>query len=346
MKEDNVKVINQLYSILKKTEQNTSCLSLYLTTRCQLNCKYCDMGKKTQDMPLETIKKSIDFLLYRQNRDVTIQFFGGEPLLRWDLVKKGVAYIEKKHKGCRPRIKIGIATNGILLDKEKLEFLKKKQFYVVFSADGLPATQNINRPPFRKDSASYCYNKVEHALDALVACGIDFFVNMVVGPEDVLRLKENINFFIDKGVKKIRIAYMIGVFWNKSIVAEYFRIVENSFWKGKISRPSVAIQHCENEPILVNSTLTVAHDEQIMIGTALPLGKRFPYLRQAINYGYLDDYHGISEVKRNLCDETKRVLGLASANKKKFQLLVNNIYMGIYYDNLFKRLEYDANRLR
>ena len=113
-------------------------LVLYLTRRCNLRCHYCfvphsDEGKSTR-MSSDTARRAIEVLL-PAHRSATIAFFGGEPLLEWDLLTEVVEFAKHLYSGPgRPHFEI--TTNGTQLDAKKVAFLDREGFDLIISLDG------------------------------------------------------------------------------------------------------------------------------------------------------------------------------------------------------------------
>ena len=110
---------------------------------CNLRCEYCfaakgDFGTGRELMPLETAKKAIDFLIEKSgNRhNLEVDFFGGEPLMNFDVVKKTVEYARKLEKQHNKNFRFTITTNGLLLTDDKIDFINKEMSNVVLSLDG------------------------------------------------------------------------------------------------------------------------------------------------------------------------------------------------------------------
>lgn len=122
-------------------------LYLLVTNNCNLACKYCYAAERTQKlekqiMPFSIAKKTVDFLFSQKKEHYEIVFFGGEPLMNFDLIKKVVEYCNKKNK----KILYSIVTNGTLLNEEKILFIKENQFKIILSIDGGKEVQNSCRP--------------------------------------------------------------------------------------------------------------------------------------------------------------------------------------------------------
>lgn len=338
------KIIDRLCSRIEDKASSVSFLELYLTTRCHLNCRYCAMGKAGKEMALSIVKETIDFLLSTREKKVTLQFFGGEPLFRWPLIKQGVAYLEKQALLRKKEVRIGIATDGILLGSDKIDFFSKRDSYIVFSLDGPEKIQHLNRPAYRQSLRGKFHRVIEDNLITLSRSGVPYFVNMIVGPDNIAQMESSVYYLARKGIRHIRLSYMMGVYWEERIRRIYLRKVRNLYWKCLLLRPSVFIQHCTDEPVLVSSGLAVTPDRKLMVGTTLPLKNRFSNLMKINGYGRLSDYKGIHEIKRNKRHEVRRALELSLPSRHEFDLMASNLQMGISYKQLFEDLSRESSR--
>ena len=119
-------------------------LILQVTQQCNLRCEYCAYSgiyagnrvHSTNRMNLEVAIKAIDFFFAHsiENSEVTIGFYGGEPLLEFELIKKAVSYVKENCNG--KKIRFAMTTNGTLLQGERAEFLAKNGFIIGISLDG------------------------------------------------------------------------------------------------------------------------------------------------------------------------------------------------------------------
>ena len=133
----------QLTPLLNKNSQVIKALCLHIAHTCNLNCSYCfaSQGKYLGDkalMSFETGKAALDFLIANSGtrHNLEVDFFGGEPLMNWDTVKKLVNYarsIEKKHN---KNFRFTLTTNGVLINDEVIDFCNKEMSNVVLSLDG------------------------------------------------------------------------------------------------------------------------------------------------------------------------------------------------------------------
>ncbi|MBR5213533.1 MAG: radical SAM protein [Akkermansia sp.] len=123
--------------------------TLCLTHDCTLRCKYCYAGRKYRHaMTRETAQKAIDISLAeakRVGRGLDLSFFGGEPLLEWELLQWCFEYLESHEEGLIVQPRYGITTNGTLLTPERLEWMAERDFLIGISIDGSPTMHNTNR---------------------------------------------------------------------------------------------------------------------------------------------------------------------------------------------------------
>jgi len=118
-------------------------LCLHIAHDCNLRCSYCFagtgeyMGRRSL-MSLEVGKKAIDFLIENSGnrRNLEVDFFGGEPLMNFDVVKGIVEYARKKEKESGKNFRFTITTNAMLLDEEKRAYINEKMHNVVLRLDG------------------------------------------------------------------------------------------------------------------------------------------------------------------------------------------------------------------
>lgn len=118
-------------------------LCLHAAHACNLNCEYCfaSQGRYRGEralMPYEVGVRAIDFLLENAgpHRTLDVDFFGGEPLLNWDVVKRLVAYARGREPETGKRFRFTLTTNGVLLDDEVIDFANREMHNVVLSLDG------------------------------------------------------------------------------------------------------------------------------------------------------------------------------------------------------------------
>ena len=128
-------------------------LCLHVAHDCNLKCRYCfaeegEYHGKRSLMSAEVGKKAIDFIIANsgKRRNLEVDFFGGEPLMNFDVVKEIVEYGREQEKLHDKNFRFTITTNGILLDDEKQKYINENMHNVVLSLDGRKEINDYMRP--------------------------------------------------------------------------------------------------------------------------------------------------------------------------------------------------------
>ena len=145
----------------KKRPTVVKALCLHIAHDCNLACRYCFAGEGEYHgeralMSYEVGKQALDFLVANSGnrRNLEVDFFGGEPLLNFQVVKDLVAYgrsLEKEHD---KHFRFTLTTNGVLLNDDVMDFVNREMDNVVLSIDGRKEVHNRMRP-FRNGGGSY-----------------------------------------------------------------------------------------------------------------------------------------------------------------------------------------------
>jgi len=139
-------------------------MCLLIAMDCNLRCEYCfastgdySLGRKV--MSFETGKAALDFLLENSDdrRNLEVDFFGGEPLMNWNVVKQLVEYGRSREEEYGKRFRFTITTNGMLLDDEKMDFINKEMSNVVMSIDG---RKEVNDRVRKRVDGTGCYDRI------------------------------------------------------------------------------------------------------------------------------------------------------------------------------------------
>jgi uncharacterized protein len=122
---------------------NVNSITLHVANDCNLRCAYCygNGGSYSEErclMDWQTAKDSVDFLVKYSNdiKDISVVFFGGEPLLNFRTIRKTVAYCRELEKRLDKKFTYSITTNGTLFNKENVTFMKENKFSILVSLDG------------------------------------------------------------------------------------------------------------------------------------------------------------------------------------------------------------------
>jgi len=130
-----------------------------------MSCDYCfeqdsAMHKKAT-MNFEIAKKAVNFLV-KNSKESTLKiiFFGGEPLLEYELIKKIVSYCRKLEKGLNKKFSFTMTTNATLLDSQKMEYFSKEKIGIMISFDGNPEMNSYRKMSDKSESFSRVYENI------------------------------------------------------------------------------------------------------------------------------------------------------------------------------------------
>ena len=136
---------------VKERRAPLKALCMNVSHMCNMVCDYCFAGKGDYGggglMPFETGKRAVDFLVKNSGdrTNLYIDFFGGEPLMNWGVVKEIVGYARSLEQDAGKRFSFTLTTNGLLIDDDVIEFSNKEMDNVVLSLDGRPEVNDHSR---------------------------------------------------------------------------------------------------------------------------------------------------------------------------------------------------------
>ncbi|MGN0435453.1 MAG: thioether cross-link-forming SCIFF peptide maturase [Wujia sp.] len=146
----------------KKRKTVVKALCLHIAHDCNLACKYCFADEGTYNghprelMSYEVGKQALDFLIENSGnrRNLEVDFFGGEPLMNFEVVKKLVEYGRSREKEANKNFRFTLTTNGVLIDDDMIDFCNREISNVVLSLDGRKCVNDVMRPT-RNGKGSY-----------------------------------------------------------------------------------------------------------------------------------------------------------------------------------------------
>ena len=195
-------------ALKKKTSGVIKALCLHIAHTCNLNCSYCfaSQGKYHGEravMSYEVGKRALDFLIENSGtrRNLEVDFFGGEPLMNFDVVKRLVAYareVEGKHG---KNFRFTLTTNGLLIDKDVIDFANREMSNVVLSLDGRREIHDRYRVDYSgKGSFDRIVPKFKELVDARGGKGYYMRGTFTHANPDFL---EDIKVMLDLGFKEL-----------------------------------------------------------------------------------------------------------------------------------------------
>ena len=214
---------------------------LSLTEKCNLRCSYCYYKKSHEercaDMSDEMMEAALRFALEKTiefKQDVlAITYFGGEPLLRFDMIRRGTAFLKDLVQSRRSELpedfelKFAINTNATLLNDEILEFLERENVLVYLSLDGPASRHDISR---RTAGGKGCFEAIAPFIPALVR--LNAFVVSVTNRDNIAGLADSVKWLKEQGFMQVQNAVDFDGHWTieelDALAAEYDELVK--FW--------------------------------------------------------------------------------------------------------------------
>ena len=266
---------------------NLSMMTLQVTQNCNLRCKYCVYSGSyinrihtNKRMDWEIARKAVDFY-YEHSRNSTeaaVGFYGGEPLLELELIKKVVDYAEALFKG--KKISFNMTTNATMLTNEVVEYMLEHNFHIAVSLDGPKKIQDSNRVFADKERGTFdtvmenlenirkmypefiekiSFNAVID-LSKDVGCANDFFMsydmvkdvfvmgNMINDANRKEKIDINRKFFADAKYEefKVFLYYCTNIFheYKPTLMDGRFRGIKQMYYNRMVARNSKTIQDC------------------------------------------------------------------------------------------------------
>jgi uncharacterized protein len=200
-----------------------SYMELILTSDCNLRCSYCfERDKKPFDMSDEVAFAAIDFLIQtsRHIKELTILLFGGEPMMRFDLIQRILPYANKKAAEAGKTISWDMTTNGTLIDEDRAKWMAEHKIKYLLSLDG--AKEDHDRYRHFPDGTS-SYDLIMSRLPMMKSYQPWMGTKMSVTPESTLRLRDNLYDLWQHGINQFIIGYAHGMDWNDEALLNYER---------------------------------------------------------------------------------------------------------------------------
>lgn len=171
-------------------------LALIVTDDCNFRCRYCYKQKRDGRMPVALARRAAAFFLPHLARDSVLAFYGGEPLLAFDLIQEVASLVQAERRGDGQGPRFAITTNGSLSTPDILRFFEDHRFRVTLSFDG--AGQNTQRGPGGEGAIRALIDRLSASTRARLE------VNCVFTPATIASFEESLMSLLKRGVPRIR----------------------------------------------------------------------------------------------------------------------------------------------
>ncbi len=190
-------------------------LALFVTESCNLACPYCYAARREgRHIDPSLAEHALALALGPDNPapTVTVTFWGGEPLLRYDLIVDLVRFAEKAARGAGKQVRFSLPTNTTLLEEAHLTFFQAHRVALSLSLDGGPRAQALRMTTRGASSFDLVLEKLDliaHRYERRLPP-----VRMTVSPETVPGFVENVMFFLDRGFDRLFFAPVVEAAWS------------------------------------------------------------------------------------------------------------------------------------
>lgn len=260
-------------------------LILMVTYRCNLSCSYCPVIKSNRSMPFDLARKALNIFVSRNRYLKKIRFFGGEPLIRFGVVKQIVNACRNRGNN---RISFDLTTNGTLLTGKILKFFADNpKIELILSLDGDSKTQALNKVPYNPQIAPY-YLLLEK-LPLLLKLPL-VTVNMVAAPNQVSGFFNNFNHILSLGFRRFNFLPAYYVPWKKAEL-KVLRSEFNKIAKLIAGNKDIYVKNLSfcSETALFNNAVVVDCNGDIFPNNIV-LSRDFFGLRNRMKLGNVKDF--------------------------------------------------------
>ncbi len=315
---------------------STDRLMLMLTRSCELRCSYCFVALTEEDGTIEhpatlesastgtpprgtmtaaTARRAVDLLMTSPKPRLSLQFFGGEPTRRWEVLAETMAYARRHPQRARRELALQLTTNGLGFDTTRLAALVEHDVTVQLSLDGAPTGNRFRRPHLLDQPAADA--EWAAAVAALRASGVRWFLNVTVPPAAAGELPNRVADAVALGAPSLQLNYATGMRFSSDQAQSYLR-----------GLAGVLTDHARNPDLRLFNRYPGADPAPLcgdalcdVDGTLLQVGgifheKRFPALRAAYTHGHLDSarsFEGHRATLAELWHRTRAALSPADA---------------------------------
>jgi sulfatase maturation enzyme AslB (radical SAM superfamily) len=313
-------------------------LLISLTRRCQLRCRYCclDFARKPPDISRAHLDMALRLGFASRKEAISIQLFGGEPVLRPELVRHAVLEAGRLAAERGKEFTLCVTSNMLALDRGMLEFFAEHGVVLLASLDGRPDYQRFWRA-LPGGGEKYPFAKMAANARLAQQLGLRLRVNMVVVPEAVERMVENQEFLRALGFEKIQCAYAlypVNPGWDEKNSAAYLRGVE-TLWR------RYGDQDFFFEPVLTFPQVFFDTDGTVSICAAI-METSAPELCREFRIGRIEDFSTIDGLRRTRAEQLVRVKRLI-AQRKVPPFVAQTLRLGEALKRLSRRLRQQSD---
>lgn len=319
----------------------TERLMLMLTRSCELRCGYCFVAKTESgpEMHAGTARRAVDLLMLSTLPRLEVQFFGGEPTRRWDVLSATLDYATR-HPGRDGRsLAFILTTNGLGLDPERLRVLGQYPVKILFSCDGSEENHRRFRGGHLVDDAT-AHASILGALERLQVSELDWFMHTVFPPAAAGGVEARYRWARERGIPRLQMAYAIGSAWPGAHVETYAAGIVAALRDHHANPTGLDLFNWRNgcEPLILSDDVTVDVDGTVLHDGAIFLERGFPALRTTYRRGHIEDLTRFDPVRWTLRELHDAILAGYPEGTPERGVIAQNLRMGARMDLTVERL--------
>lgn len=298
-------------------------LLVLVTRECPLACVSCAMHRGPGAISREDLRRGTDLLL-REEGDLELQYFGGEPLLEYALVLEAAREAAALARERGRRLTQVVTTSLVPLTPERARELAGLGVEFLVSLDGDLPVQSRQRPA---RAGAHPWETILRNLDGLLASGAPYAVNMVARPESARSLPEGVAFLLSRGARRFQFAYALGVEWGCRRVAALETALAAADALCAARGADVLNRRGGPEPVLLDGQLVLDADGTLSVGCWTVLEKVFPGLKAAFSRGPVSAAARLPVDGRSPREQLARLLGAARGAAER-RIMLDNVDLG------------------
>jgi uncharacterized Fe-S cluster-containing radical SAM superfamily protein len=273
-------------------------LQVMVTRRCNQRCTYCPVLKADRDMDETVLRHALRQLLATGEKDARLDFTGGEPLYRFDLVRTICLEGLELAAAADRRLSFYMVTNGTMMDRATARHLAGLPIMLEISMDG--AERAHNRCKHAVEASLNPYRETRRAVDLLIEEGVAFHVVMVATPETAPSLGRSFDHVVSTGVGSVDINYAIGSLWTRGALDVFLDEIEGLLGRhgDAIASGRLALGNLGRrvEPAILNAERMVDTDGTLHLMTEWAFQTSFPEGGGTPSFGSVMDPGGLAGI--------------------------------------------------
>jgi tRNA A37 methylthiotransferase MiaB len=319
-------------------QKTRDALQVIVTRECAYSCKYCQVDTRHESMTPETLAGAVDLLLASVSHDLNLLFMGGDPVMRFDLVRRAVARAEELAAARGKRVLYSLATTGFNLDEEMLRAFPLDRLDVNLNVDSLRPRRTrpwrLDRRPTRLRAAAV------QRLQLLDRLGVPYCVGLEVEPTDVEGLSADARALGAAGARRVQALFRLGVAWPAAAAAKLLHEVESLLHAP--DAPPLFNALAPMDPLLLHDDVVADCDGTLYWWAPMFIERGFRELKSACRIGRIGEFAKLDEISGSPAAIRRILLQTYPRGSRQAKILRNNLDLGAQLSRLCGHADWTA----